>query len=333
MGKFIKNLCFKSTPEQLGTNERIAKKRIQHLWKIKLGWDEDIPLELAVVWTRLLTELNLLNNFRIPRVVIDEFPHKSLEIHGFCDASQEAFGACLYVRTTGACGTISTHLLCAKSRVAPLKTVTIPRLELSAAVLLSKLVDSVKGNLRIPIDNIFYWSDSTIVLAWLSHSPSNLNTFVANRVGEIQRLTNISNWRHVSSEDNPADVISRGSFPSELINRTLWFKGPEWLSKGEKYWPTYNLNVVELPELRKLSFVSTIKEDELLAKFSSFLKLQRVVATCFRFAYNCTHPRDKITKTLTATELTKATLAIVKRLQNLCFTSEISDLKNTGFVC
>ncbi|XP_035207469.1 uncharacterized protein LOC118182259 [Stegodyphus dumicola] len=133
-----------------------------------------------------------------------------IELHGFCDASEAAYGAVIYCKAISATNRTSVRLVCSKSRVSPLKKTTIPRLELCAAVLLAKLMHRVKSSLKLELTAIHLWTDSMIVLSWINKEPTLLKTFVANRISKIQDLTEIAQWHHIASEENPSDLISRG---------------------------------------------------------------------------------------------------------------------------
>lgn len=139
------------------------------------------------------------------------------ELHVFADASQDAYGACAYVCTYNDYSSVTTKLLCAKSKVAPVKTVcTIPRLELCGALLGARLYDKIINSLRLTFTKVFFWTDSTIVMGWIRMSPHMLKTFVQNRVSQINELTGDAIWLHINGKDNPADIVSRGQTLNEL---------------------------------------------------------------------------------------------------------------------
>ena len=146
-----------------------------------------------------------------------------MEVHRFSDASEKAYGACIYIRIEDILGTIQSHLLLAKSRVAHLRTISLRSLELCGAILLTELMEVVRANLKFDAtETKFYgWTYSTIVLAWLQKPPSSWKTFVANRVSKVTEHMNKVCWRHVRSEQNPADLISRGARPQDLATDDL----------------------------------------------------------------------------------------------------------------
>lgn len=205
-------------------------------------------------WATFSDQLPLLMNCRFSRKMLHSRPI-NIQLHGFCDASQTAYGACFYIRSINSAGTTNTTLYCAKSRVAPIKTPqTIPRLELCAALLLSDLYSSIKTTINLKIDQVIFWTDSTIALHWINTSPHLLKTFVANRVAQIQQNTSPKNWRHVRTHDNPADALSRGQLPVQFKNNQLWADGPSWLRHQEEQWPALPLTFSpDVPEAKKNS--------------------------------------------------------------------------------
>ncbi|GBP90402.1 hypothetical protein EVAR_90840_1 [Eumeta japonica] len=206
----------------------------------------------------------LQENIKIERhCLLNAIQHCSL--HGFADAS-EAGTAAVYLRVVDSSGRVKLSLMMAKSRVAPIKTkLTIPKLELCGAALVTKILDNVFYSIRdnVEIHDMVCWTDSTIVLSWLQTPPHLLQTFEGNRVSLIINCGFKIKWRHLPSQMNPADVVSRGCNGAELLMHPLWW-GPEWLQNAEKFWPQ-NLIKTEhnLPGLRKKSTVAHICAHEL----------------------------------------------------------------------
>ncbi|XP_066255176.1 uncharacterized protein [Euwallacea similis] len=316
-----------------------AKLIIQALWKLHIGWDQVVPNDLRQIWEEFSNELECLNEYKIDRLVI---PTKTahIRLYGFSDSSEKAYGACIYVASEDESGSRELRLLTGKSRVAPAKKLTLPRLELLAAHLLAKLMNTVRQILDIQISDVRYFTDSSIVLAWLKIDPAHLKTFVANRVAKINELTKITEWAHVPSKANPADVISRGLSPRELLGCDLWFHGPEFLKKNtsrtEANLDSHEVPVDVLPELKnnhttvyKTTSVNSNNYGlNIFDRFSTFFKLHRVVGYICRLKNRCRKVMNKSTA-LTVEELNESLLLLVKLVQRDSFEKEISDLSKS----
>lgn len=253
-------------------------------------------------------------------------------MHCFCDASQKAYGACIYLRSTNSQGDIQTHLLCAKTKVAPLTPTTIPRLELCAALLGAQLSSTVTKALRCQIDRHVYWSDSSIVLCWLK-SEAQTKTFVANRIAKILKLAPADSWRHVPTAHNPADHASRGVDPQHVGSLHVWWYGPSFLLQPESLWPNTDFKKTEpLPEIKANPALVAEEPASLpllnLERFSTLIKLQRVLARVIRFIKNCKNPSMKQTGPLNSNELNESQKLIIKLAQKETFKDEIYKLKN-----
>lgn len=176
-----------------------AKIMIQYLWSLGLDWDSPIPDKLSILWKTYKSELHLLSAIKIPRrLIIDNL--FACEIHGFADASEKAYAAVVYFRVSQSPNNVQTFFICAKSKVAPFKQISIPRLELYAALLRSSLINFVQKTYKecISFTNSFAWSDSSVVLSWIRSSPHRWKTFVSNRVSSIQDKIPPACWHHVN---------------------------------------------------------------------------------------------------------------------------------------
>jgi len=167
----------------------------------KLDCDEQLTSELLNYWMDMYLHLSKMNEISVDKLVLAMGQPAAIQLHGFCDSREKAYGPCLYVRSVDPQGEVTTKLLCSKSRVTAVKKVTLPRLELCGTLILTKLIQNKVPALSLKFDRILLWTDSAIVLSWLT-------TFVANKVSQIQELTAGCEWRNVASASSPTDLIS-----------------------------------------------------------------------------------------------------------------------------
>ena len=316
-----------------------AKLLVQRLWAQGLDWDEQLKEPELRIWNVWTSELPRMSDLVVRRCLHpsggDQQRH---EVHIFCDASEAAFGAVAFLRTQEA-GQIHVNFIAAKTRVAPLKQISIVRLELQAAVMASRLADTIVRELTYEIHRIVFWSDSVVVLKYLNNESRRFHTFVANRIAEIRESSDPCQWKKVPTHLNPADACSRGQSLTDLLIEPRWLKGPEFLHEEEDEWPPQDavdkLNSSD-PEVRSTyaAAVSNTPREYLpdSAKYSSWLKYRRVVAWMIRFVRNLQLKRKSsdqklITGPLAAAELEAAEMIIIRDLQSRHFGQEIRSLK------
>lgn len=321
-----------------------AKLIMQETWRSDRSWDETLPPTFIEKWEKFRSELNEVKTLSIPRRVIPYQDATKIYLQGFCDASEVAYGACIYVQAKDETGNTSSRLLCSKSRVAPIKPTTIPRLELCSAVLLAHLIANIRRELRIKIDGVQAWSDSQVALWWIRGDVSRWKPFVANRVNEIIEVLPAEHWNHVRGAENPADLISRGTTPQQLQESKLWWFGPQWLrerdspisfdSHSQETEPTDEiLGKLQAEERKKFQACALVNDDnslldQIIAKFSSLTKIERVLAYCLRFVRNAKKPpSDRKLSTLSISEIQEAHIRLVQHVQGKDFRDEITDLK------
>ncbi|GFQ84076.1 integrase catalytic domain-containing protein [Trichonephila clavata] len=236
-------------------------------------------------------EIEHLQNLKIPRYYYSPknlINRNYLQLHVFSDASSKSFGAVAYLRYKISDYNLNTRFVISKSIVAPIKKITLPRLELMGAVIVARLVKHLKRIFK-DISRIILWSDTTIVLYWIKGSASIFKPFVSNRISEIQENTDPVSWSHCSGKQNPADLLTRGITSRELINSEKWWRGPKWLKDSENLWPKlegFESIDSETVELKSSLIVNlTITHEKIIEpdKYSSLLKLLRVTAYIFRF--------------------------------------------------
>lgn len=319
-----------------------CKHFMQKLWQYNLDWDHIPPEQSLLEWTELYNQLALIRHISIPRHVKVNGTITSVQIHGFADASIRGYGCCAYIRTVNDNAEIASNLLCSKSRVAPLKQISLPRLELCASLLLSRLLKKIISAMDLNINEIHLYSDSMVVLHWIHAPSSKWKVFVANRVTEIQQNTSQAKWHHIKSQDNPADILSRGCLPSKLQNYNHWWLGPKWLLQDSSFWPLDNFSIhnsnapdeclIEERKTIKFSLIST-KPVDLSENFSSITRLTRVFSYCFRFLHNIkTKLSDRNFSVLSTKELNDTLYFFLRQSQRVHFNSEFKDLQNNRHI-
>ena len=273
-----------------------AKKLFQKACELKLGWDEQLPVDFSRSWNTWLEHVKLLQSYEIPRCYHSfETNIKSVQLHIFCDGSEVAYGCVAYLRYEYFDGTLSSNIVMAKVRLTPLNRTslkTIPRIELNAAKLAVSLYLKIVSELEIKIDRVMFWCDSNIVLSYIHSDSARFQRFVSNRVAFIRGNTDVTQWNFVSGRDNPADLISRGTRNVvNFMNNDHWKCGPKFLLNDESTWS--NVFSSEVPpdddELKKSAMVT--KEpgpvdnpiEQILRSSSCWIRLTRRIAIFLRF--------------------------------------------------
>lgn len=307
-----------------------AKNFMQEIWaEHNISWEDKLPEHLTIKWKKFQSSLQQMKPILIPRCCM--VSNGIYELHGFSDASKTGYGACVYIRVPDN----STTLLCAKSRVAPLKTVTIPRLELCAAVLLSRIVKKVREALTCQPIKIILWTDSMITLHRIKGPSNKYKTFVGARLSEIQENTSSTDWRFIPTELNPADLVSRSILPTDLINLKIWWNGPEFLSNPKISWPLQKEIFIEkddeIQQQKTFIVFATTQNDhfnDVICRFSSLNKLLNVVTYCLRFAKSKRSEKTDFTYvTPNAIERKDALIRVVRICQQNIFHEEIKTIK------
>ena len=302
-----------------------AKIGMQRLWQLGIGWDEELSSLETSRWLSLFEEMTELQNVELERCLTPPLSIQKPILCVFSDASESAFGACVYIRWQLSNGQFETRFVTAKSRVAPLKRLTVPRLELQAAVMATRLNSSVIEELRMTVEKTVFFTDSTIALSWIRSHARSYKPFVSARIGEVQTNSDPSQWRHVPGSLNPADDISRGITVSQLQDR--WKTGPEFLTLPEEQWPESDIQTnidAHAEEKRSAKVIMHATSTEVIdcTRVSSWKRLLRVTAYVFRFVQVLKTKVQKdvvsdVAPTLTTEELGKAETYWVTRAQ-LC---------------
>lgn len=339
-----------------------GKKILQELCRSGASWDDVISEELTMHWRRWITELLELEKLEIRRCYKPENfgTLKSVELHHFSDASEEGYGQCSYLRLLDTENQVHCSFVIGKARVAPLKQVSVPRLELTAALVSARMSVYLRQELKYPCVKEIFWVDSKVVLGYLNNEAKRFQTFVANRVQEIRDITDPSSWYYVESKSNPSDEASRGVTAKRFVSSSRWLQGPEFLWKDvdleSKRGPAIIDEEVQKKmkhEMRKATaFASTVKENDYklskasfdcsrLKRFSSWFKAKRAVANCMLYQSKLDAKRRKLDtfpNQLYVSHFQKAETVILKGLQQEHFAEEMhclnkgKELKQTSTI-
>ena len=321
-----------------------GKVLFQDATALKLGWDDNVPLHLENKWWEWLDSLPELNELSFNRCVVpDSFENGVFELHHFSDASERSYGACSYLRVITPQGKIHVSLLASKGRLAPLKTLSVPRLELSAALTATKLDELIRKHFELHTIDSMFWTDSEIVLAYIRNESRRFHVFVANRVSQIRQTSEACQWSHVPGKVNPADVISRGCRANSLP--PMWFNGPDFLWDYKSNWPVTRTSADVLsndPEIKPqaVACVTAPARDDvttvlglnaLIAHYSSYHRLKKAVCWFNRFVLYLSHG-DVSREPVSRREMVVAERQIVKHVQRECYFKELHDLRTKGRV-
>ena len=329
-----------------------VKLIIQSLWERGVEWDEAVPPDIEKKWNKWIEELSYIQSLKIPRRYNNSHnpvDHSRSELHTFGDASESAYAAVTYLKTYDTEGDSEVKLMYCKSKVAPIKKVTLPRLELQAAVLAAKMSKFIKEEIKMPKIKSYLWTDSTITLTWIKSTSRQYKTYISNRVQLIQELSEPCDWRWCPGETNPADMPSRGVSMKDLITSIKWWGGPGWLSESEESYPkTENLKQPAEEMLERKPVVcmlqQSMKRERSIevrlagrvinpSKYSKFRTLVRTTAYLIRYFFNIMHKKDERKGgSLSVEDIVQAEKYWLQRIQEEAFPTEVKKLHSKEMV-
>ncbi|XP_055712962.1 uncharacterized protein LOC129807608 [Phlebotomus papatasi] len=255
----------------------------QRIWRFGTDWDQQLPAELCQQWKAWVAQLIHLSDVEIPRCYAPlEYRQGRVELHIFTDASEDAYAAVAYFRFVN-CMKIHVSLVTAKAKVAPLKSASIPRLELEGAVLGCRLMQVIQGETKIEIDRKVFWTDSVVVLNWIRADSRSYKPFVGNRVGEIQEVTNPDEWKWLPTDLNVADIATRDTGNTDFSPEATWYSGPEFLYKSESEWPQQRESSEFVAATIKHSWEPVIDSKN----YMRWSHIHRVMTYVYRFQRAC----------------------------------------------
>ncbi|XP_062704081.1 uncharacterized protein LOC134286482 [Aedes albopictus] len=309
---------------------------LQDVWRSGIDWDEQINESIFDRWQTWLQVLPRIEQIRIPRCYSKgrSFDHGAVQLHTFVDASENGIAAACYLRFNHDDG-VGCSIVAAKTRVAPLKYLSIPRLELQAALIGARLARAVSEALSVQISRRNFWSDSQDVLCWIRSDHRRYSPFVAFRISEILELTEIAEWRYVPTDLNVADDGTKWKGFPDLGPEARWFNGPQFLYLTEDHWPRPSkIPTTTDLELRPSAMSHFVASEPIIRAndFSSWSRLVRIVALVQRFSSNCKLKRQRkstINGPLSSQEISSAEAYLVRQAQCEIYSDEVALLQRS----
>ena len=315
-----------------------ARQLLQEACREGLEWDKELTTRpgLKVEWDRWCNVLPLLESVSLDRsfTVLGKKVTR-YELHTFCDASTYGYGACSYLRVLYDDSEVRCCFVMGKSRVAPLKPVSVPRLELVAAVLAAKLSALIVREFQINLSAVYLWTDAVVVLRYLHNTSTRFETFVANHIELLHTLSSLNQWHYVPTKLNPADIASRGVWPDKVNAVNVWFKGPEFLFGNFSNWPKQPDFLVNWFEraprsteegICSINLPSTTLDilHRLFSRYSDFHRLLRTVAWILRYIQylkvkHLSGQTQIRSEWLSADDMESSRLSILKAVQRQMF--------------
>ena len=309
-----------------------AKIILQRTWARGLDWGMALPTDIASEWSKWELELVALKLFAVPRYIYS-LSSKTLtrELVVFCDASEDAYAAVAYMRAVLMDGEVICHLIMAKTRLKPLKTISIPRGELMGCQLAVRVAKTICKELDFSMRQVIYLSDSTTAIWWIHGEPRNFRPFVANRVAEETSESDPGQWHHIRTNLNIADIATRGAAAQNLQPESDWINGPDFLKSDKTDWPTDDIScsaplASEMEMKKKVLRVEVPVPGLDPAAYSSWLRLVRVTAWILQFCHNLRKIDRRSAEVLSVEELKQAEKYWIKFAQRDRFGAEIESL-------
>ena len=271
----------------------------------------------------------------------EEAKVKTRQLHTFADGSTQSYGCCVYLRTEFEDGEIESQLIMEKNKVCPIKkSLTVPRVELSAAVLGTRISRLVRSELALHLDSVHFWVDSFSTLKYICNTCRRFQTYVPNRISEIQECTNIDDWHFVPTKQNAADLASRPILLMADATKDrkvkMWLDGPDFIRKDASEWPNHSIDrdlETDDPEVRAQCYVTVVEEEvmlyRMLVKAPNMYNMKVRVAWLQKFVRYLKDKKEVISPP-NCSDLRRAEMEIVKLVQKEEFAEEIDKLKEAG---